>query len=148
MAAEKGIELGVSMIPTGEAGTRGVPVGGSNTYLANTGTDVERAAAFEFMKWLSDTEQAAFASANTGYLPTRLSSLETDTMKETFAAYPGYQVASEQLQYSKMRPTTGAYHEIEDLLGTRINDIWLEDVDVQAGLDALAKEIEAILQRD
>lgn len=87
MAQKNGLELGVSMIPTGEDGTRGVPVGGSNTYLANTGSDQEKAAAFEFMKWLSDTEQAAYASANTGYLPTRLSSLDTDLMKETIAAF-------------------------------------------------------------
>ncbi|MBD2847684.1 extracellular solute-binding protein [Paenibacillus sp. IB182496] len=147
MAAEAGVEYGVSMIPTGEAGTRGVPVGGSNTYLANTGSEREQAAAFEFMKWLSDTEQAAYASANTGYLPTRLSSLDTQLMQETFAAFPGYQVASDQLQHSRMRPTTGAYHEIEDVMGARLNDIWLDDLDIQPSLDALAEEVNAILGR-
>ncbi|MBW4081328.1 extracellular solute-binding protein [Paenibacillus sp. S150] len=147
MAAQSGIELGVSMIPAGEAGKRGVPVGGSNTYLANTGTDNEKAAAFEFMKWLSDTEQAAYASANTGYLPTRLTSLDTELMKETMAAFPGYKVASAELEFSKMRPMTGAYHEIEDLMGTRINDIWLDNLPIQESLDTLAKEVDAILNR-
>ncbi|UQZ36821.1 hypothetical protein C2I18_26805 [Paenibacillus sp. PK3_47] len=147
MAQESGIELGVSMIPAGESGTRGVPVGGSNTYLANTGTDIEKAASFEFMKWLSDTEQAAYASASTGYLPTRLSSLDTDLMKETIAAFPGYQVASDQLEFSKMRPMTGAYHEIEDLMGTRINDIWIDNLNIQESLDKLAEEINGILNR-
>ncbi|MNB87579.1 sn-glycerol-3-phosphate-binding periplasmic protein UgpB precursor [compost metagenome] len=147
MAQKNGLELGVSMIPTGEDGTRGVPVGGSNTYLANTGSDQEKAAAFEFMKWLSDTEQAAYASANTGYLPTRLSSLDTDLMKETIAAFPGYQVASDQLEFSKMRPMTGAYHEIEDLMGGRINEIWLENLNIQESLDKLAEEVNVILNR-
>lgn len=147
MAADSGIDLGVSMIPAGEDGKRGVPVGGSNTYLANTGTDNEKAAAFEFMKWLSDTEQAAYASANTGYLPTRLTSLDTELMKETIAAFPGYKVASDELEFSKMRPMTSTYHEIEDLMGTRINDIWLENLPIQESLDTLAKEVDAILNR-
>lgn len=147
MAQESGLELGVSMIPAGKDGNRGVPVGGSNTYLANTGTDIEKAASFEFMKWLSDTEQAAFASANTGYLPTRLSSLDTDLMKETIAAFPGYRVASDQLEFSKMRPMTGAYHEIEDLMGTRINDIWIDNLNIQESLDKLAEEVNVILNR-
>lgn len=147
MAQQNGLELGVSMIPAGDGGTRGVPVGGSNTYLANTGTDMQKAAAFEFMKWLSDTDQAAYASANTGYLPTRLSSLDTDLMKETIAAFPGYQVASDELEFSKMRPMTGAYHEIEDLMGSRINDIWLDNLNIQESLDTLADEVNAILNR-
>lgn len=147
IAQKSGIELGVSMIPAGADGQRGVPVGGSNTYLANTGTDREKAAAFEFMKWLSDTDQAAYASASTGYLPTRLTSLDTDLMKDTFAKLPGYQVAAEELKFSKMRPMTGAYHEIEDLMCSKINDIWLDNLNIKESLDALAKDVDAILNR-
>ncbi len=147
MATEYGVEIGVSMIPAGENGMRGVPVGGSNTYLCNTGTEQERAAAFQFMMWLSDTEQAAFASANTGYLPTKLSSLDTDLMKETIAQFPGYQVAFDELQYCKMRPSTGVYHEVEDLLCEKINTIILDDLDIQSSLDELAQEVNTILNR-
>ena len=46
-----------------------------------------------------------------------------------------------------MRPMTGTYHEIEDLMGTRINDIWLENLPIQESLDTLAKEVDAILNR-
>lgn len=147
MASQYGIELGVSMIPTGEDGTRGVPVGGSNTYLANTGNDEQKAAAFEFMMWLSDTEQSAYASANTGYLPTKLAALDTDLMQETIAEYPGYTVAFDELEYCEMRPTAGAYHEIEDVLCSTINSILLDNLDIKENLDSLAEEVNEILNR-
>ncbi|SHH77315.1 sn-glycerol 3-phosphate transport system substrate-binding protein [Sporobacter termitidis DSM 10068] len=147
MASQYGIDLGVSMIPEGENGTRGVPVGGSNTYLANAGTDQQKAAAFIFMTWLSDTEQAAFASSQTGYLPTKLASLETSVMKETLAQFPGFQVAFDELQYCKMRPTTGSYHEVEDLMCEKINSILLDNLDIKSSLDTLAKDVNAILNR-
>ncbi|MFC3745780.1 extracellular solute-binding protein [Paenibacillus sp. GCM10012306] len=147
MAAKGNFDLGVSMIPEGKGGTRGVPVGGSNVYMANTGTEIEKAATFEFMEWLSDTDQAAFASASTGYLPTRLSSLDTDLMKKTMAESPGYKVAVDQLKFSKMRPTTGAYHEVETLVVSRLGDILTDNKDVQQSLDALAKDVDAILNR-
>ena len=147
MATQYGAEIGISMIPMGDNGTRGVPVGGSNTYLCNTGTDQQKAAAFQFMIWLSDTEQAAFASANTGYLPTKLSSLDTELMKETITQFPGYQVAFDELQYCKMRPTTGVFHEVEDVLCENINSILLDNLDIQESLDALAQEVEGILNR-
>ncbi|GGG60189.1 ABC transporter substrate-binding protein [Paenibacillus radicis (ex Gao et al. 2016)] len=147
LAAKTKTELGVAMIPAGEGGTRGVSVGGSNVYLANTGTDIEKAAAFEFMKWITDTDQAAYASVNTGYLPTRLSSLDTDIMKNTIAQLPGYQVAIDELKFSKMRPKNGVYHEVENLLVTRISDIWTDKLNIQESLDALKKDVDAILTR-
>jgi len=147
IAEKSGTELGVAMIPAGEKGTRGVSVGGSNVYMANTGTDNEKAASFEFMKWLTDTEQAAFASTSTGYLPTRVTSLETDMMKKVVADLPGYQVAMDELGFGKMRATTGAYSEIENLLVSKINDIWTDKLNVQESLDALKKEVDAILAR-
>jgi sn-glycerol 3-phosphate transport system substrate-binding protein len=148
MAAQSGMELGVAMIPTGKDGTRGVPVGGSNTYLCDTGTALEKAAGFEFMAWLSDTDQAAFASANTGYLPTKLASLETDLMKETMAQFPGYAVAFDQLRYCIMRPTTAVYREVQDLLCEKVYTILTAaDVDIPASLNALAADVNRILNR-
>ncbi|MFF2481720.1 extracellular solute-binding protein [Paenibacillus sp. NPDC058071] len=147
LAAKSQTELGVAMIPAGEAGKRGVSVGGSNIYMANTGTDIEKAATFEFIKWITDTDQAAFASVNTGYLPTRLSSLDTEMMKNTIAELPGYQVAIDELKFSKKRPQTGVYHEVENLFVTRIADIWTDKLNIQESLDALKKDVDAILTR-
>ncbi|MEK8128861.1 extracellular solute-binding protein [Paenibacillus filicis] len=147
LAAKSKVDLGLAMIPAGEKGTRAVSVGGSNIYMANTGSDVEKAAAFEFMKWITDTEQAAYASVNTGYLPTRLTSLDTDLMKKTIAALPDYQIAIDELKFSKMRARTGVYHEVENQLVTRLSDIWMDKLDIQKSLDALKKDVDAILTR-
>lgn len=147
MATQAGGEIGVSMIPSGADGNRGVPVGGSNTFLSNTGSDREKAAAFVFLNWLAQAPQSAYASANTGYLPTTKAAYDQDILVQTTIAYPGFTTAFEEMGYSKMRPTVGSYHEIEDLLCSRINQIWLEDLPVQESLDDLADDVNEILQR-
>tara|TARA_B100000519_G_scaffold92139_2_gene80271 strand:- start:64 stop:1386 length:1323 start_codon:yes stop_codon:yes gene_type:complete len=147
IAEGNGVDIGVSLIPAGEGDQRGVSVGGSNVYLANTGTDNEKAAAFEFMTWLSDTEQTAYASSRTGYLPVRLSAFDTDTMLEMFDTIPGYSVAAEQIQYGKARPMPKAYSELEQLMIERIHAIYFDDLDAQAALTDLAAEVDAVLSR-
>ncbi len=147
LAAGNGVDVGVSLIPAGQNGQRGVSVGGSNIYLANTGTDQEKAAAFEFMKWTSDTEQAAYSSSRTGYLPVRLSALETDLIKDLMDTTPGYAVAAEQITYGKPRPMTKAYSELEDLMTERIHAIYFDDLDVSEAMPALAEEVNEVLNR-
>ncbi len=147
MWGPSGLAFSVHMIPAGEDGTIGVPVGGANLYLGNTGTDNEKAAAFEFMKWVSEPEQSAFASVNTGYLPTQQSAMETETLQNGIARYPGIEVAFEELQYSSLRPTSGEFVEIEDLMSQRLMEIWTENLDIKPSLDELAEEVNAILNR-
>ncbi|MDC7126079.1 MAG: extracellular solute-binding protein [Spirochaetales bacterium] len=148
MAKQANGVINVSMIPSGTEGTRGVPVGGSNTFLSNTGSDNEKAAAFQFLTWLTAPAQSAYASAKTGYLPTSVKAYDEDIMKQTVAAYPGFKVAFDELQYCKMRPTIGSYHEIEDLMCSKINQIWLDNLPVKESLDKLAADVDDILSRD
>lgn len=147
LAADAGIDLTVSLFPAGDDDSRGVSVGGSNLYVVDTGTDQEKAAAFEFAKWATDTEQAAFASASTGYIAVRKSSQETDTLQAVFEENPAYEVAAKQLTYGKARPMVLSYTEIQALMIERIHAMWANGDDPEQVMPALAEEVDQILSR-
>lgn len=147
LAKENGVDLTVGMFPAGEGGAPGVSVGGSNLYVTNTGSDQEKAAAFEFASWATDTDQAAFASASTGYIAVRKSSQDTETLKAVFAENPAYEVATEQLTYGRPRPMVFSYTEIQQLMIDRIHTMWAQAQDPNEVMPALADEVDKILSR-
>ncbi len=90
--------LGAGMIPAEER--RMVPVGGS--VMAMTSTDPARqAAAWEFMKFVTNAESNARIVELTGYLPTSEAALETETLQVYFEEFPERAIALEQLQYAR-----------------------------------------------
>lgn len=147
LAAGKGIDLGVSMFPAGDNDQRGVSVGGSNLYVTTAGTDHERAAAFEFARWATDTEQAAFTSAWTGYVAVRASAQDTELLKKTFAENPAYEVATEQLSFGRARPMAESYSEVQQLIIERIGTMWAQGQDPKDAMTSLASEVDAVLAR-
>ncbi|GAA1954051.1 extracellular solute-binding protein [Microbacterium aquimaris] len=147
MAGEAGIDLTVALFPAGEDDNRGVSVGGSNLYVADTGTDEEKAAAFEFARWATDTEQAAYTSAATGYVAVRESSQDTELLQETFAANPAYEVATEQLSYGRTRPMGASYTEIQQLIIERLAALWADGGDPEQAMADLSAEVDEILNR-
>lgn len=80
--------------------TQSCPTGGANIVMLADKTDEQKAAAWEFMKFATSTDQAAKWSAATGYVPTRQSAVETDAIKTLWQEHPQYKVAFEQLQYA------------------------------------------------
>jgi sn-glycerol 3-phosphate transport system substrate-binding protein len=147
LASEAGIDLGISLFPAGEDDTRGVSVGGSNLYVTDTGTDQQKAAAFEFARWATDTDQAAFSSAETGYIAVRKSSQDTELLKQTFAENPAYAVAAEQLTYGRTRPMDESYTEIQQLIIERIGTMWAQGQDPETVMTDLSAEVDEILAR-
>ena len=77
-----------------------VPVGGS--VLAMTSTDKRRqAAAYEFMKYMTNAENNSTVVIKTGYMPNSTSALNYPATVEYFKANPERKVALEQLQYTR-----------------------------------------------
>lgn len=116
-AEENGFELAALMLP--EYKERAVTTGGSNLVMM-AGLDEEtKQAAWEFMKFMGDTEQNIIASEITGYLPTRFSTIESEERQALHEEQPLYQVAIDQLEYAEARPMVPGYNEI--------NTVWVEE---------------------
>ena len=91
-------DFGVAMLPANKR--RGAPTGGGNFYIFKDSTDEQKAASFEFIKWISAPEQAAKWTIATGYVAPRPDAWETPAMKAYVADFPQALVARDQLQYA------------------------------------------------
>mgnify|MGYP001233638498 FL=1 len=109
-------ELGTAFLPKNKE--YAVPTGGANIVLLSKSTKKE--AAWKFIRWVTSTEQAAFSSMSTGYLPTSRSAAETPEMQQRFKEIPQFQVALDQLAYARPRPMIPAYKEMQELIMTEL----------------------------
>jgi sn-glycerol 3-phosphate transport system substrate-binding protein len=74
-------------------------------------------AAWQFLKWITNTQNSAHYSINTGYFPTRFSALETQIFKDYTAKYPNAKISVDQLQYANFpSPFQPEWAEIKDVI--------------------------------
>lgn len=133
IADENNFELNTAFIPA--ADTYGVPTGGCNIVMtAGLDQDVQDAA-WEFMKWLTDTEQTVYSSIYTGYVTTRESAADTSEIQELFTNIPQAKVALDQLQqYGYGRPMHPRYAEVRKEFTNAMDAIWVNEADVDTTL--------------
>jgi len=92
-------DWGVGFLPGGDG--PGAPIGGGNFYIFKDTTDEERAAALDFIKFMSSPASAAKWSIATGYVAPRPDTWETPEMKAYAERLPQALVAREQLAYAE-----------------------------------------------
>jgi len=146
VAEEQGFELNTAFMPSNKV--HAVPTGGANLVMT-AGLDEEKQnAAWEFIKWMTATEQTVYASSYTGYLPSRLSAIETEEMQALYKEKPQFKVAVDQLQYGQARPMVEAYPEIATIITDEISRTILEEnLAPQDALDAAAEKANQLLQK-
>ena len=107
-------DFGVGMLPANKR--PGAPTGGGNFYIFKDSTDEQKAASFEFIKWISAPEQAAKWSIATGYVAPRPDAWETPAMKAYVADFPPALVARDQLEYAVAELSTYQNQRITTIL--------------------------------
>ena len=145
VAEESGFELNTAFMPAGN--DFGVPTGGCNMYMVSGLSEEKKQAAWEFIKFMTSTERTAEASRNTGYLPTRKSSVDTDIIQNLYKEKPQFKVAVDQLQYAVGRPKTVHCAEVLKLLKESEERIFLQNADIKTELEKLYKDINNIMSK-
>jgi sn-glycerol 3-phosphate transport system substrate-binding protein len=144
------IELGVGPLPSLAGGTGGVVVGGGAVYIMASRPPEELQAAWEYIKFLSSAETQAEWFGGTGYIPTRMSSLDLPAAQDVVAQYPQFQVAVDQLAESPSTtaaagPLLGPYAQVRAVIATAIEEMLLRGKDPATALaDAATQANEAI----
>jgi ABC-type glycerol-3-phosphate transport system substrate-binding protein len=91
-AVNDAFEIGIAPVPTAP----GKPVrslfSGTNLAIMKSTSDKQQAA-WDFIKWLTETKQSAFWTVQTSYLPVRKSALNEPNLKDFIARTPRMQVA-------------------------------------------------------
>ncbi|MBD0379971.1 ABC transporter substrate-binding protein [Paenibacillus sedimenti] len=118
VAKDAGFELGTSFMPANKS--YGVPTGGANLVMSAKLSKEKQEAAWKFIKWMTAKEQTIYASSFTGYLPSRVSAVNSDEMKKLYAEKPLFKVAVDQLEYARPRPMLKVYPEIAKIVKDQI----------------------------
>jgi sn-glycerol 3-phosphate transport system substrate-binding protein len=92
------VDPGIAPLPALDAGG-GVPVAGGSLWLPRASSPVKRAAAWEFVKFLSAPEQQAAYTVGTrgGYVPIRRSATQDPALQRMWRDSPQTRVAYDQL---------------------------------------------------
>ena len=118
-------EVGVGAIPM--LTDRAYPAGGSNLMMFSGHSEEEEAAGWEFIKFMTKTENAITWANGTGYLPVRQSCTEQDTYKEMVEADPNLQIITDNVQYCAEATFIPEYAETKDIIANEIQKCILED---------------------
>ena len=143
---ELGFELGVGFIPMEEC--YGTPTGGCNLVMMSKLPDKKKEAAWEFIRFMTDTEQTVKSSIKTGYLPARKSAGESETMKAYFEEMPMARVALDQLTYANRAAYSNPnYTEAGEAMKAALDAIYINNSDIDATLADLEIKVNKILNQ-
>ncbi|MBN1434734.1 ABC transporter substrate-binding protein, partial [Candidatus Fermentibacterales bacterium] len=119
--AESGLpvfEIGVAALPAGRE--RAVLISGTNVVIFGSDHPEKVLAAWEFVKWFTDTEQQARWFSGTYYLPARSSSISHPASMEACERVPGLRDALGQLEYATFEPQMTAWYDGREFLAEAV----------------------------
>lgn len=139
-------EVGVGFLPLGPSGENAVvPTGGAGLSIAAKSTPERQLAAAMFIDFVTNAENTATFSANTGYLPVR-----TDAdMGDVYAETPAFEVAVNQLENARSQDFARVFLPGGDLnLAQTLQTILTTDADVEATLGDLEATLQDLYDND
>lgn len=146
-AAEGKFELGTAFLPAGKQ--FGVPTGGANLAVLDKSSDAQKKAAAEFLKWLTNKENAAFYSEWSGYVPVTQDAVTTDRIKTLYDKYPQYRVALDQLQYAQARPMVKGYREMTIKIQEELKKAMLDtSITAEQAVKSAAGQVQDLLKNN
>ena len=124
-------------------------VGGAAVYVTEGKSDVEAAAAWDFMKYMVSPEVQSLFATLTGYVPTRADALDIEPAVSLYLDDPRYRVAYDQLVKTSdspaaLGPILGPQREIRSITANAVATIF-NGGDVQSALTSAAEQSNALL---
>lgn len=146
-AEELGFELGTAFIPMET--NYGTPTGGCCVVMMEGQSPEEEAATWEFMKFMTETEQAVQSSIKTGYLVSRKSGGATEEMQAYFEEMPLAKVALDQLDYVPARAaySNPNYTEACEVILEGLDAIYINGADIDSTLADIETKANKILNQ-
>ncbi|HLO03887.1 MAG TPA: ABC transporter substrate-binding protein [Symbiobacteriaceae bacterium] len=135
-------KIGVAPMPAGVK--PGAPTGGGNLYVFKT-TPEKQAAAWKFVRFMTEPERVAQWSVTTGYIAASNKAWATKTMKDAVAAFPGYAVAKDALANADRELATHNNQQILKAYGDELQAIVNGTKDVKTALKTAQENATKIL---
>ncbi|WAH37589.1 ABC transporter substrate-binding protein [Alicyclobacillus dauci] len=126
---------------------KGSPTGGGNLYVFNTKDSAKEQAAYEFVKWMAQPDNAAKWSIETGYVGSSPAVYETDAMKQYLQKTPQAAAIQQQMQSAAKELGTHDGQEIQSILSTACQQVLTANVTPQQALKDAQQKADQILSK-
>jgi multiple sugar transport system substrate-binding protein len=139
-------EIGMAPVPTAPGKPIKSLFSGTNLAIMKS-TPEKQQAAWDFIKWLTQTKQTAYWTTQTNYLPVRKSALDDPALKEYVAQTPRFNVALGLIPTAAAGPSVAGWADARTaLLDAQTAAVTLTK-DPKQALDEAAAQADAALQR-
>lgn len=135
-------QVGVAPLPKGQGGQSFSGLGGWNFYISEFSQKQD--AAYEFVKFMTASEQQKFRALEGGYLPT-LQSLYED--QEILNEVPVVKLGGEALKNTRPRPVSPVYSDMSLKMGEQFNASLKGDVSPEEAIKTLQKDLQDIVDQ-
>ena len=136
-------EVGAAYFPYVNADDKGgVSTGGGTLWIIDSGDQARMDAAYDFIKFCVNPENQAYWSSLTGYFPINVNSKDTDTMKQTLAEKPQFQVALDQLHDSGpayVGSLLSVFPEVRQYVEEVTEKVYMGTLTPEQGVDELVR---------
>jgi sn-glycerol 3-phosphate transport system substrate-binding protein len=137
-------DFGVAPMPKAKRG--GSPTGGGNFYLFKSATPEQQKAAYAFVKWMTNPENAAAWSIDTGYVAVTQAAWETEQMKNYVKEVPTALVARDQLEVSVAEFSTHDNQRITKLLNDNIQAVLTNSKSAEQAMKDAQRDADRLLR--
>ena len=145
-AVNDAFEIGMAPIPTAPGKPIKSLFSGTNLAIMK-GTPEKQQAAWDFVKWLTDTQQSAYWSVQTTYLPVRKSALNEQILKDFIARTPRFQVALNLIPTGAPGISVAGWAEARTYLQDAVTSADSLTIDPKQALDEAASKADEALSR-
>ena len=124
------------------------PFAGTNVAVFSKASDAEKKAAFEYIKYLINTDNTTYWAVNSGYLPVRLSAQKTQAWKSFTLLDTKNMAAYKQLKNGVYEPAPEGWTEIRTVVDNYIKEALMNKMTIKAALDKAVQEVNEILAKN
>lgn len=144
------VGVGVAPLPGPEtAADGGILTSGASLWMVDKDkSDAEKAATWDYVKFLNEPSSQATWHLGTGYIPIRKTAVDDAGVQELWQRRPSFRVAYDQLLNSKggNGPVIGAYKEFREALVEGLERVMVEGEDPAAALAAAQDKASEAMQ--
>jgi len=139
IASTSKFNVGVGFIP-GEV-RRQVPIGGSVIAVMSASSKEKQAAAWKFIKFMTNAESNVYFVQKSGYMPISKSAAESKEMVDFMAKNPNFKVAVNQLQYVRPQASVMAFPQGTEIFRQLVEKLTVGLVDPATALKAAKDDL-------
>ncbi len=139
-------DVGVMPLPGKKPGTYASVPGGGNLYIMKGAPADQQAAAFKFIEFLTQPDNVANFSINTGYIATRKSAYETTAMKDYIAKVPQAAETRDVLKYAGKEMSLQDLGKVRDIYQNYLQEALNGKMTPEAAMKKAQDEADAALK--